>query len=169
MTGLFKTSLKTGVALSAVTTALLLITETIVQWPLSDTPLTIPEMTLDTMPQLLLMLLGVLITTRYWLPPILHQSGWQLCLQSQPAKYGAAAVLALSWGLVWRLAILLAPFGTVLLLLIWIFLPIGVVSSTVAAILLWVYTGLLYALTSAIACAWLFRFPHGRYRFNRIA
>jgi hypothetical protein len=161
--GLINTSFRLGLALSAVTTALMLGTETIIQWTLSGKPLTIPEVTLNTSTQFLLVLLGVLITTRYWMPTILHKSGWHVTLHNQPANNGNAAMLAMSWGLIWRLTILLAPFEIVLVLLIWFFLPIGVVNSTVAGILFWVYIGLLYALTCALASAWLFRFPYGRH------
>lgn len=41
------------------------------------------------------------------------------------------------------------PFGTILIFAVWIFLPIGAVSDTVAGVLFWVYAGFLYALRLA--------------------
>jgi hypothetical protein len=96
----------------------------------------------------------------------MHKSGWHLAYRGKPASYSIPAKLEISWGIFWRLLILLAPFQTLLILAVWLFLPIGVFGQTGAGLLLWLYTYMLYALTCMLGWLWLLRFPYGWHRYQ---
>ncbi|MCD8516123.1 MAG: hypothetical protein LRY61_02410 [Burkholderiaceae bacterium] len=120
---------------------------------------------MDTELTLLVVVIGLLLATRYLLPDILQQAGYHLIRrrEDKPDRQKLSMARWLLFGLAWRLAILLPSFEILLLILVWLFLPIGIVNNLVATILLWFYAFLLYALTCTVASAWLMRFPMGRY------
>lgn len=122
-TSVIKTSLKIGLTLSAVTIVLMLVIESVNQWVLTERSISMLELTMDTELTLLVVVIGLLLATRYLLPDILQQAGYHLIRrrEDKPDRQKLSMARWLLFGLAWRLAILLPSFEILLLILVWLF------------------------------------------------
>jgi len=145
---------RSGVVIAAIACVLAYVAENIIGITASNQEL------------LAMLVIGSVLTIRYMLITAATKQGLQLTYKDQRTAINAIAIAALSWGLVWRLGLLLIPFeGT--LLIAWMFLP-WYGNPILLTLIQWLVFAALLSAFSALACAWLMRSPYGGYRFQPI-